>query len=410
MIINHKIKNINNEEILFIHLDFNFEFGGFEKLKKNTKDLTQNIKHYLKSKKINFKGKLIFLLVNGIIIGTLVLAPNVNLNKHEELTNYQFVNNINFKIPKIDKEVNNNKVFVSKEPVENEVQNVVKQKENIKKEVPINKNTNTTTSNKEQMVSIKRSTGNTISINLEEYLIGVVGSEMPASFHIEALKAQAVAARTYALKKISEGVTLTDTVKHQVYKDNNQLKKIWGSNYNTYYNKVKTAVEATKGKTIKYNNKYIDAMYHSTNNGKTESSKDVFGNNHPYLISVDSPWDKEAPSYQREIEKNITEVSKALNLQIDQDSTIQIIQKTDGNNIAVAKIEGKEYSGVELRNLLGLRSADFDLKVADGTIKITTRGYGHGVGMSQYGANGMAKAGYTYDQILKHYYPNTTIN
>ena len=228
---------------------------------------------------------------------------------------------------------------------------------------------------------------------------------MPASFQIEALKSQAVAARTYTLKKINAGVTLSDTDSHQRYKDNNELKQVWGKDFDTYYNKIKSAVQATKGQVITYQGNYIDAVYHSTSNGKTEDAKAVWGNSVPYLVSVDSPWDKDASSYLRTV--SISEATILSTFGVI--GNIKVISYTNSNRIASLKIGEKTISGVQFRNSLGLRSTDFDISYENGSYIITTRGYGHGVGMSQYGANGMAKEGYSYRQILSHYYQGTTL-
>jgi len=246
------------------------------------------------------------------------------------------------------------------------------------------------------------------SFKFTEYLIGVVGAEMPAAFQIEALKAQSVVARTYALKRIEEGKTLTDSVTTQSYKDNNELKSMWGSSYDTYYQKIKQAVEETKNMTIKYQGQYIDAVYHSTSNGKTEDSKEVWGNEVPYLKSVDSTWDINSTPYLKTIEKDINAIWTILGIDLEYDK-VQVLTRNESNRVTSVQIGNKSYSGVEFRNLLGLRSADFDIIKDNQNLIITTRGYGHGVGMSQYGANEMAKKGYNYQQIINHYYTNVTI-
>ena len=232
---------------------------------------------------------------------------------------------------------------------------------------------------------------------------------MPASFNLEALKAQSVLARTYALKAKQTGKKLTDTVSTQSYIDIDQMKNKWENSFNTYYNKIKNAVENTNGEYLSYNGNYIEALYHSTNNGKTESSLDVFGNYYPYLISVSSEYDKNASGYLRTINMPLDTISNKLGLNLNNDSVISILSYTDGGNIKEININGNNFSGKKLRELLGLRSADFDISISDNNANITTRGYGHGVGMSQYGANGMANAGYSYKDILSHYYPGTTL-
>ena len=259
------------------------------------------------------------------------------------------------------------------------------------------------------MVTIYRSNGTIETIELEEYIIGVVAIEIPASFHIEALKAQSIAARTYALKAIQDNKVLTDDVKTQSYRDKNQLKVMWGASFDTYYNKVKKAVEATKGLVITYNNQYIDALYHSTSNGYTESSYEVFGYSHPYLVSVNSSWDINASSFLRQVSFSFDNLEKILGIDFNKETLVEIIARTSSGRVSRLRIDDNYYSGIEFRNLLGLRSTDFDINVDSDKVIVTTRGYGHGVGMSQYGANGMANNGKTYAEILKHYYQGTTI-
>ena len=233
---------------------------------------------------------------------------------------------------------------------------------------------------------------------------------MPASFHIEALKSQAIIARTYALNLISKGNILTDSSSIQEYIDTNNMHSKWGSSYQTYYNKIKNAVSSTKGQTIKYNGRYIDAVYHSTSNGYTEDSMNVWKNNIPYLKSVSSEWDKNATSYLREKTMSLEEFNRLLGINISSNDEIEVLSKTEGNRIDKIKLADLTYTGLELRTILNLRSTDFDININDNNVILTTRGYGHGVGLSQYGANGMANNGYNYKQILEHYYQGVTVN
>ena len=250
-------------------------------------------------------------------------------------------------------------------------------------------------------VTVYRKNGAILDLELEEYLIGVVGAEMPASFDIEALKAQAIISRTYALRSIEIGRKLTDDVTTQVYKDNNELRTQWGNSYEKYYNKIKEAVYSTKGLAIYYDNNLIDALFFSTSNGKTEDSKYVWGKEIPYLKSVDSSWDKESSTYLREIDKDLANVLDILGINT---TDFTIVSRNESGRVLEIKIGDKNFTGVEFRNLLGLRSTDFDIEINENSIKFVTRGYGHGVGLSQYGANGMAKQGYNFQDIVKHYY------
>ncbi len=260
-----------------------------------------------------------------------------------------------------------------------------------------------------QNIKLRLSSGEVIDITLEDYVVGVVAAEMPASFNTEALKAQAVAARTYALKKTASGAVLSATTSDQVYNTETQLRQKWGSSYDTYYNKIRDAVIATKGECLMYNGSYIEALYFSTSNGRTENAENVWGNSFPYLKSVESPWDVGISGYSQTKTIPMSEISSKLGVQLTSISQISINSKTEGDRVKSITICGKEFTGVEIRQLLGLRSADFDISESGDSIAFTTRGYGHGVGMSQYGANGMAKSGYSYLQILKHYYSGVSV-
>jgi len=258
--------------------------------------------------------------------------------------------------------------------------------------------------------TIKFNNGGVISnIDLEEYVIGVVAAEMPAAFHSEALKAQAVVARTYAMKKASKGITLVNSTSHQVYNSVEQMKVKWGSSYSTYYNKIKNAVNDTKGKVLKYNGEYIEALYFSMSNGKTELPTYVWSTNYPYLQVVSSSWDENISAAKYTVTMSYKELSNKLGVTVDNNSEIKVLSKTAGDRVNEVSIAGKTFSGVKVRSLLGLRSADFEITKTSSGVKIITKGFGHGVGMSQYGANGAAKAGYTYKQILNHYYSGASL-
>ena len=412
MVINMFDNYIVKNETLYIDLNINYDFGNFKNNKTNFKE---ELKKFLNNLKINFNK--IILTCSGIIIGSIILTNN-NFNNDVSM---KYVPNIDTSIPyiahysneeKIDDNIIVNSDVNETEENVNISQDISKNVGNsVNKEAKIieNTNSNNTTNSSVSEITVYRSNGSVINLNMTDYLIGVVSSEMPASFNLEALKAQSVLARTYALKAKQTGKKLTDTVSTQNYIDIDQMKNKWGNSFNTYYNKIKNAVENTNGEYLSYNGNYIEALYHSTNNGKTESSLDVFGNYYPYLISVSSEYDKNASSYLRTISIPLDTISNKLGLSLSNDSVISILSYTDGGNIKEININGNNFSGKKVRELLSLRSADFDISISDNNANITTRGYGHGVGMSQYGANGMANAGYSYKDILFHYYPGTTL-
>lgn len=259
-------------------------------------------------------------------------------------------------------------------------------------------------------IRVMRSDHNKIeTVPFEEYIVGVVSAEMPVLFEIEALKSQAVAARTYALKRMIENkdkdYDVIDTVANQVYYNEIELKEKWKEGYNEKINKVKQAVLETKGEYMVYNNEVIDAFFFSTSVGKTENSEEVFIEKLPYLRSVESSWDEEvSPVFNDQQSFTVKDFYNRLGINYSNNLNVEVIKTTSTGRIKKIKINGKEMTGSEVCQKLNLRSAYFEIIKNNDTITIKTKGYGHGVGMSQYGANGMAKKGYTYDQILKHYY------
>lgn len=419
---NYKI--INN--ILYLYVDDKCEIGSLFNDNKNN-SIALKIKNYIKSHKIKFSGTKVILLLSGLMLGTVYLNNHLRFNEYDVYKNNKYVYNI------VDKSTPD--VFIE-EKIEQVIDEASLNIDSIKNEVlEENKKTqatnlssdtvekrdsiNTTQQNDnssylnnnvyDKVITLKRTSGEISKLDLEEYLIGVVAAEMPASFSSEALKAQAVVARTYTLKLLESGRTITDDVSTQVYKSESELQSMWKSDYNTYYNKIKNAVSTTTGLCIKYNGSLIDAVYHSTSNGYTEDSVNVWGNIVPYLKIVTSPWDTSASSFIRSKIISFDKISNVLEMDFNETSLIEVMSRDDSNRISKIRFNDKEYTGVEIRNMLGLRSADFDFNITNEGVVFTTRGYGHGVGMSQYGADGMANAGYSFEQILRYYYSGVQI-
>ncbi len=251
------------------------------------------------------------------------------------------------------------------------------------------------------------------NIPLEEYVMGVVAGEMPASFELEALKAQAVASRSYVMyqmvKNKNKDYDVIDTVLNQVYLDSNTLKKKWGSKYEQYLGKIKEAVTETAYEYVIYDGKIAETLFFSTSTGYTENSEEIFVSKVPYLRSVESKWDNISPVFNEENKYQLDKFLKQLNLKVSDQLNVKITSKTKGGRIKKIVINEKEFTGDEIVKKFNLRSTCFEIELIDNYVYITTKGYGHGVGMSQYGAQGMALAGYTYDEIIKHYYTNVEI-
>lgn len=252
----------------------------------------------------------------------------------------------------------------------------------------------------EDFVTCARSDGSVSQIEIEEYVKGVVAGEMPLSFELEALKAQAVVARTFVY---SRNLKVSDDTSSQVYLDEAMRLERWGEQYEYYENKLNQVINDTKSQVLLHNNQYISALYFSSSNGKTENNEDYFeGSPVSYLRSVSSNY--EEPLIEYEIVAYDTLVQQFGS------SDLQILNYTQGGRVNEIKIGDTIYTGREIREQLHLNSTSFAIKYVDEGVSFTTYGFGHGVGMSQYGAQGMAKAGKTYQEILSHYYQGVTIS
>ena len=252
-----------------------------------------------------------------------------------------------------------------------------------------------------------------INLSLEDYVVGVLAGEMPLNFEEEALKAQAVVARTYALKRIlyeNEDYDVVDTTQNQVYLDEKYLQDAWGPSYEKNIQKLKEIVSATAHEYIFFEDKVIDAMFFSTSVGMTENSEEIFPNELPYLRSVSSTWDEEAsPVFKENYTFTLDKFYNLLNLTYSENVKIEKTSMTSTGRIKEIKINNVKFTGKKVQQALDLRSNYFDIQQIGDVVKIETKGYGHGVGMSQYGANGMAQEGYNYKEIINHYYQDVEI-
>lgn len=253
-----------------------------------------------------------------------------------------------------------------------------------------------------------------ITLGLETYVRGVVAAEMPASFQLEALKAQAIASRTYIVRRLgtSATTTVTDGVQHQAFLTDAKLRRIWGTAaYTARMARIEQAVQATTGEILTYKGAPIDAAFFSTSNGYTENANEYWTTAVPYLRSVRSPWDREvSPKYVHTVRLSSRAFARALGLPTTALShkTGRLgapITYTTGRRVGALQLGGRTFAGRQIRERLRLASSSFTItRAASGTITITTHGYGHGIGMSQYGAEGMARKGYAAEAILTYYY------
>lgn len=257
--------------------------------------------------------------------------------------------------------------------------------------------------------------GSVTEMELENYLCGVVLAEMPTDFEPEALKAQSVVARTYALRRLEQGTKhlsgaiCTDPACCQGYISMDEFVSMGGSQ--SAISKVSRAVWETAGEVLLYEGNLIDATYFSCSGGMTEDASAVWGSDVPYLQATASPGEEKAAHYTDELSLSAELVENALGITLegDPDSWFTILSLTEGGGVDEVAVCGKVFKGVQIRKLLALRSTNFTVTAAENEIIFHTKGYGHRVGMSQYGADAMALDGYTYCQILAHYYSGTTL-
>lgn len=268
-------------------------------------------------------------------------------------------------------------------------------------------------------------TGQVEEIKLDEYLYGVVSSEMPVDFALEALKAQAVVARTYTIYKIlnnsnkHEGADICDnsTCCQAWISKEDRLGKWEEAKREENWNKIVESVNSTQGKIITYEGKPINAFFHSNSGGTTEAPINVWGgSDYPYLQSVTtagedaySQYSSEATITKDELIQKMKEKYQDFEIDFNQQDAIKILEYTEGNRVKTIKIGNQNLSGVEVRTLFKLRSANFAVSIDENNVTFEVTGYGHGVGLSQTGADSLAKEGKNYEEIIKHFYTGVEI-
>lgn len=267
-------------------------------------------------------------------------------------------------------------------------------------------------------------TGECEELDLDTYLYGVVSSEMPASFEMEALKAQAIVARTYTIYQIKNGpkhenADMCDSslcCQAWISKENRMSR--WEDNLKEYYwKKILNAVNDTKGKIVTYGGEPINALFHSNSAGKTELAINVWGGDFPYFQTVETAGEESYTSYNSEVViskddliKLMLEKYSGFKIDFKNNDCIKILERSDSNRVSKILIGNTQISGIDARKIFGLKSANFDFEISDNNIKFSVLGYGHGVGLSQCGSDYLAKNGKTCDEIIKYYYKDVEIS
>ena len=278
-----------------------------------------------------------------------------------------------------------------------------------------------------EIIVFDEAAGQTLTLTEREYVLGALVCEMPALYEPEALKAQAVAIHTYALNVVQSSEASPDpelegaafkvnTALYLGYTTAQNAEKIYGGSFGEYYTKMENAVDAVMGEMLTYNGEPISACYHAISPGRTEASENVFVSALPYLVSVDSSFDATAEDFLSQKNLTANELEDVLRAHDagfspagEPAAWAGAASTTEAGTVLTQSICGREYAGTKLRELFGLRSAAFTLTYSDGEFVFSVKGYGHGVGLSQYGANYLAKEGKTYSEILAHYYPGAVL-
>ncbi len=369
MFFKYKIVKINNEEVLYLYSTSNYEFASID-INSNL-SMPERVDNYVKNSGIKFTGNKVYLVIDGIIAG------NMTYDSRHEIDS-EFNKIVPLEIDKIDVLDDNDRKRIDYY-------------------------------DGEMIINLELEDTSVISLTLEDYLIGTIAYEMPIHYESEALKAQAIIARTYAIKEMFIHKKIKAVNSTQIYKDLNYFKFVWGDNYHSNLNKIILAIKNTNGQYLTYNKKIISPKFHPISNGKTEDANSLGLGNIPYLISLPSVWDMEATNYIKTTSKEISDISLALNVSTEDLKKITILEVTKGNQIKTIKIGDKIFTGTDLRYLLNLSSNDISILINKNNVKLVTRGLGTGLGLSQFGANEMIKDGADHIDVLKYYFPNTKI-
>lgn len=360
MIKKHLLTKEHDKDIIYLYLDNNYEISIDFYITKDNNNLINNVYHYLTDNDISYKKKDIFLVIDNIIVAKLNKKMLSNKLKYLELIHY------------------------GKKAIEDYLE-----------EYPSLK-----------FIDLTRSNGIIQKMKLDNYLLNVIISEMPNVMEIEALKSQAVISRTYCYKRILENKKIKEINEVQIYKNNEELKKLLDTNYDKYINLVKQAIKETDNEIIKYNNNPINCYTHYKNTGKTEDAYSLLNKRIPYLKSVKSPEKNDFLRYRKISNRHLSSI---LGIEINKKVRVQILEKTKGNNNKLVLFNNVCFDGIELAKKLSLISYNYDILIREEFTIFVVKGCGINLGLSKSGASIMAKNGQNYKEILNHYYANTYI-
>ncbi|MEG1494897.1 MAG: SpoIID/LytB domain-containing protein [Bacilli bacterium] len=370
MFYNHTILKVNDKDILYLYLEPTYEFAKDFHSDNKQESIYHSVTNYINNKGIKFNGKNIYLVVNGIIVSSIIINQPITLPG-----NYKYVEILRDYLEDIELLDEENFIDIKTS----------------------------------KFIDLNHSDGILEKVYLEDYIFGVVAAEIPISFGSELKCAQAILARTYALKELEKGHSIKDLNTTQIFRDKKDLQTLWKENYDIYTSETKNTIKKTKGLVLTYNDNYIDVYTHMVNHGKTEDARDSLYTNIPYLVSVNSEGDLKDYPFTETKSFTYQEISTILNQNININTPIVVESRTRGGRVKLIRLGKYRYRGDYLAHLLRLRSTDFTAHKLENKILITILASGMGLGMSIYGANKMAEEGASYQEILQYYFPNTEI-
>ena len=347
MFYRYEIKNDGKEDILYLYLTMNYEFSKELSSSTTDEDLKRKANTFIKHNSIDFNGKKIYLVIDGIVVKTLEIEQ-AKAEEQEISSNQKYDNNSLIILKDNDNQVN--------------------------------------------------------QITLKDYLLGVIATNALPKLELTTLKVLCVLYRTYSYKQMQEQRYIKTTNPYQVYKPISYYKLLWLDEYQNYYNKIEKAIDDTNCEFVSYNDEYILPFTHITNNGQTEQRE-----KYPYLKKVVSLWDYTSPYYLSVNDYNYQTLANLLGIDENKLKNMNILDLNEGNHISKIKVGDKIFSGEEFRNRLNLRSTDINIIINPTYVRTITKGWGHNLGLSQFGANEIAKTGCSYVDIIKYYFPNVIV-
>ena len=348
MFYRYEIKNNGNEDILYLYLTMTYEFSKDLDSGNDNSNILDKTQRFINNNSINFKGNKVYLVVDGIII------KSFDINKEYIL-----------------KDINKSSKYL----------------------------------NDNYIVSVRYSNNKYESMSLKNYLLGVIATNKIKDLELTTLKCLCLLYRTYAYMQMENKKYVDAINEYQIYRPISYFKLLWAEKYNENYNLIKKAIEDTDGEFITYNNEYIYPFIHISNNGYTNEYK-----NYKYLTRKSSLWDYAAPYYLEIKDYDYNQLESIFNLNLNSIKNLKILETNKSNQIEKIQLGTKIYTGNNFRALLNLKSTDINIIVNPTFIRFITKGWGNQLGLSQFGANEIAKSGCSYTSILNYYFKDIVIN